>query len=368
MDPSKAHAIGTEILSTLVPEKIGQSALVEKMNLFEESGAGSDNQVDRWRKGAQPEPRIAWTIGESLRAPHKRHPAFGFCSGLLALNWFGHYADFAAVLGVCDEDAIRPHLHVILALLKTLRRASHVSRFDKLSWNHAIFDGTAREVDLRMIADVRTHDISLYMDFATEADALNARKNARDVWRLSPELHALLYASGQRWFGSFKSVPKGEPIPELTTDLDKKKMVANMPLPLRDAYEIASSDLSEAVRESQSLDLIARWIYSTSEALPTAEAALKWMQAVKEPWSDLAYRCRVELAAYAFMEGNGESDEIGPATYNFHDILRVAAANLVEHRLKPRANPKTTAAPAAGHAAQGSPQQSTSEKDTDIPF
>lgn len=212
-------------------------------------------------------------------------------SGLLALYWFGYVDHFVGVIGCLDTKALVPFEPRLMAMLRTMESASHSSPYDALPPDHDIVANHADEFLLRQIADTKVIVVPLTLSYRDEADALNDRRRAREVWEIPSDLHELLSAAAQRWFGD--DVRRGEV--KATEPFEERAKS------LRRAYAIARSNIDGTYLIDLVVDQLTQWFYTEAMPEPTVETAELLNDLVKDPTSHTARAILAGFRSYGLM-------------------------------------------------------------------
>jgi hypothetical protein len=226
--------------------------VTDRLSLLRPEKNYESSNVRRWFRSV-PRSANAYDLGQALRRADETTTSLRpYASGLLALNWCGHLADYVAVIGCCEPSKLRPFEAELLAMNVSAERTHISSPFDALPANHAVLNGHADEWSLRQIVDSRAIRIP-QLNLHIEAVRLNQRHDALVIWTLSDELHAIISEGGTRWFegdGAYGPTDEG-------------RMSGGF-APIRHAFSAAESDMATDVVRGIVVDGIAQWFYMIS--------------------------------------------------------------------------------------------------------
>ena len=261
---------GSSVMANLGRFHVTADDLAERLGRVPGDHEFELGEVSRWLSGTRPSAARTWHIGEALRfadatSPDMRQAFMPSASGLLALHWYGYYADFVGVLASADAARLGAYAVRIVAMTQIVETTAITSEYDALSPTHAMLTGGADRQELRRIADTATHKISTWKDFEREALILNARAKARDLWHLEAGLHQVLVDAGAAWFGSIptlKAGGKGRSEDDAARAIETARQAAiirDTVKPLRYAHSVAQSNLKDDVKRYVLADLLTHW-------------------------------------------------------------------------------------------------------------
>jgi hypothetical protein len=246
--------------------------------------SGGGKAISRWREKDNPRSPAAFMLGEALRKL-----GYSWFSGLAGLNYFGHSADFAAVLGSCNPAVLR-YMHLLFPLLQMYDDLRHISVFDVLPDDHTILNGKADDFLLRHVSDTLAYGTPISQNFDDEAELLNARYIARRIWSFEDDFIKCVNSGFETW---------NEKCNGTARDIEYGR---NLPPPLNAAYEVGRAtltpQLSREARDFAVRSIILLWLCAQIGLHKGADLEFL-LQAVSSPVSPQARTARALLFCHA---------------------------------------------------------------------
>jgi hypothetical protein len=267
--------------------------LIERMRILERDRSIESSNAKRWLDGGRPpSPQNAWAIGEALGYADEHVTAMiPGASGLLALYWFRHLADFVGILSCLNPNELVPFEPRLMAMLRTLRTTAHVSPYDALPSDHEILTTHADDFALRHVADARVIRIPPTLSYRDEANAINERRVALEIWQMPAELRDAFRAAAKSWLGG--DGPTFGPRDE--------ERLGQASRPLRHAYAVAKSDIEDDVAVYLIVDNISQWFYSNAIPEPPAETLSDLAELASDPQSATARALLTGYRSYGLL-------------------------------------------------------------------